>query len=268
MLNDYDQKRRQAKALYLNSKGAEKIDVIAETVGVSRSTVYSWKKSLNWDEALVENTRTSPEILCDVQDKLTEKQYLFCLKYVQSFNATQAYMSVYGCKRSTATVEGHRTLTNPNVSAVISKLKKAKIDKIQIDESDVLQMYVDIIMADITDYVTFGSNSDPGTESNYIFLKDSEKVDGRLVTEIRLTKDGPVVKLADKLKALDWLASYLNMVTEEEALKVKVLREKLEGGDGECGYGVVIIPEQSVGKEDEIIIGESLNLDNEGREES
>lgn len=258
MRTDYDQKRRQAKALFLDSKGVERIDVIAEAVGVSRSTVYSWKKRLNWDEALVESTRTSPEIPCDVQSKLTEKQYLFCLKYIQSFNATQAYMSVYGCKRSTATVEGHRILGNPNVSAAISILKKAKIEKIQIDESDVLQMYVDVIMADITDYVSFGSNSDQGTDSNYILLKDSEKVDGRLVTEIRLTKDGPVVKLADKLKALEWLASYLNMVTEEEALKVKVLREKLGGSDTEADYGVVILPERTEGKADEIIVDEKI----------
>ncbi|MCG7194738.1 terminase small subunit [Fructilactobacillus sanfranciscensis] len=45
-------------------------------------------------------------------DATTEKQKLFCVYYIQPYNATQSYLRAYHYKRSTANVEGSRLINS------------------------------------------------------------------------------------------------------------------------------------------------------------
>lgn len=52
--------------------------------------------------------------------ELTEKQSLFCLYYIKSFNATMAAIKA-GYSPDTAHVIGHENLRKPNIKAAIDK---------------------------------------------------------------------------------------------------------------------------------------------------
>ena len=186
-------------------------------------------------------------------NRLTDKQRLFCLYYVRYFNATKAYQKAYRCSYNTARVEGSKALANPNIKNEIKKLKEPLIESLSVSAKDVFQKYIDIAFADITDYIEFGAKiftyiDDLGEtkeeKRNYIRLKNSNVVDGSIVSEIKVGKDGVTVKLNDRMKALQWLTDHMDLATEEQKAKISILKQKL-GNDGENGT-VVIFGENEI----------------------
>ncbi len=199
--------------------------------------------------------------------ELTEKQRLFCLFYVRYFNATKAYQKAYGCAYSTAASAGSRLLENAEVRKEIKELKQGRLNQQLLDESDIFQKYMDIAFSDITDFLTFGQKEvpvmgafgpirveDPDTGEkvevkkivNVVQFRESDVVDGTLISEVRQGKDGASIKLADRMKALDWLSEHMNMATPEQKARMKKLEAETErirnsgGGEGEDD-GVEII---------------------------
>ena len=199
--------------------------------------------------------------------ELTEKQRLFCLFYVRYFNATKAYQKAYGCAYSTAASAGCRLLENAEIRKEIKELKQGRLNQQLLDESDIFQKYMDIAFSDITDFLTFGQKEvpvmgafgpirveDPDTGKkvevkkivNVVQFKESHEVDGTLISEVRQGKDGASIKLADRMKALDWLADHMDMATPEQKARMKKLEAETErirnasSGEGEDD-GVEII---------------------------
>lgn len=163
---------------------------------------------------------------------LTDKQRLFCLYYSKSFNATQSYMKAYGCSYETALTNGPALLGNARVRAEIMRLKEIKVSSIMISEDDIVEKYMNIAFADITDYVNFGQaevpvmgpfgpisikDDDTGERIeltkiiNTVQFKESTEVDGTIISEVKQGRDGASIKLADKMKALEWLSNYFMM---------------------------------------------------------
>lgn len=198
---------------------------------------------------------------------LTEKQRLFCLFYVRYFNATKAYQRAYGCAYNTAASAGSRMLENAEVRKEIAALKQSRMNQAMLDPSDIFQKYMDIAFSDITDFLTFGQKEvpvmgpfgpvkveDPDTGEkveltrivNSVDFRESDEVDGTLISEVRQGKDGASIKLADRMKALDWLADHLDLATAEQKAKVRKLEAETErirnsgGAEGEDD-GVEII---------------------------
>ena len=118
-----------------------------------------------------------------------------------------------------------------------------------LDEHDIFQKYMDIAFADVTDYVSFGreniqvmgafgpvmvENKETGEkevlekEVNTVKFKQSEEVDGTLITEVKQGKDGASIKLVDKMKALQWLADHMDIATVEQKAKIEQIRAKTE----------------------------------------
>lgn len=177
-------------------------------------------------------------------DNLTEKQRLFCINYIKYFNATKAYQKAYECAYSTAMVEGHRHLRNPKISAEIDRMKEEQTNDLKLDVRDILQKYIDIAFADLTDFVTFGSREvvqkdsdtgEPFTNEHgepltdyitYVDLVNSDEVDGTIITEVKEGRDGISVKLADKMKALEMLSKYFDLLSDND--KKRLQEEKLK----------------------------------------
>ena len=63
---------------------------------------------------------------------------------------------------------------------------------------------------------------------SHVNVKGSNEVDGTLISEISKGKDGVKVKLADRMKALDWLANHMDMATEEQKARIALLKEKTQ----------------------------------------
>lgn len=214
--------------------------------GLSASTIRSWKRRYGWKRATVENDATYREAVAtgDIVDEsiidkagLTEKHKMFCLFYIKSLNATEAYMKSHNAIRSTAGTEGHRLLNTPKIRDVIDALKRERMRAALIDVDDVLDMYVKIAFADMTDFVEFGTEEvetindvgEPTTyQSNYVRFKNSDEVDGTLITEVKKGKDGVSFKLADKMRALDALAKYVDFMSEDAQRDLKEERLYLE----------------------------------------
>lgn len=179
-------------------------------------------------------------------DKLTEKQRLFCIYYIKYFNATKAYQKAYGCAYSTARVEGHRHLSNPNINAEIDRMKAEQTNDLKLDVRDILQKYIDIAFADITDYVVFGNRETPMRDQHtgeilmdesgepimdyisHVDLIDSDEVDGTILTEVKQGKDGISVKLADKMRALEMLSKYFDLLSNSDKERFQLEKLKAE----------------------------------------
>jgi len=260
-----DAKAEQAREMFQNGK---KLIEISDVLGVPEGTVRSWKNRYKWgsenatlqknirDVAKVEkHTATEEKFLVESvmeNEALTEKQRLFCLYYVKCFNATKAYQKAYGCSYETAGSAGFRMLQNVAIQTEIKHLKQNRLNKALLEPEDIFQKYMDIAFADITDFVQFGQeevpvmsmfgpakdeDGNPITKKvNTVKFNSSSEVDGTIITEVKQGKDGASIKLADRMKALDWLANHMDMATEEQRARIAKLKAETarqSGGEWE-----------------------------------
>lgn len=251
-----DKRIEQAKAMYL--KGMKLVE-IASQLNLPEGTVRRWKSTHRWDNERSDKNSERSERKKERKKKaaeseveqvmknsdLTDKQQLFCLYYVRYFNATKAYQKAYECSWETAVVNGPRLLGNARVKTEIQALKQSRLNRELLDEYDIFQKYMDIAFADITDFVQFGQEEeyvigsfgpvqveDPVTgkkvalkqKVNTVHFRESDNVDGTIIAEIKNGKNGASIKLADRMKALEWLARHMDMATEEQKTKVEQIK--------------------------------------------
>ena len=215
-------KRKKKSATLQKKKGKPKIETIIE-------------------DAVIEN------------EDLTEKQRLFCLHYVKYWNAGKAAEKAgYECSYPNGYYEiGSRLVKKSQVKKEIERLKKLLFSDIYLEAQAVLQKYIDIAFADITDFVSFGQkevqvmgpfgpvyegkgdDKKPVTKIvNFVDLKEGNEVDGTIITEVSQGRDGVKIKLADRIKALEKLEKYFDLFPDKfkrriEEERLKLAREEL-----------------------------------------
>lgn len=234
-----DKRIETAYALY---KGGSRLVDIANQIGVAEGTVRSWKNRYKWEKEnecnvakekrnVAKKKKAIAEDVSDVieNEALTDKQRLFCLIYVRCFNATKAYQKAYGVDYKTAASISYRLLENDGIREEIKRLKQNRLNMELLDVGDIVQKYMDIAFADLTDYVEFRQEDVPVMGAfgpvevedkvtggkkiltkrvNVVRFKDSDIVDGTIIAEVRQGKDGASIRLSDRMKALDWLGNY------------------------------------------------------------
>lgn len=246
------------KAYNLYKTGMKLVDIAAQ-LDVPAGTVRRWKSTYKWDgkqesersdkkgERSEKNKNGNKKAIAKEVEEviqntdLNDKQQLFCIYYIRSFNATKAYQKAYGCDYTTAMVNGSQLHRNPKVKEEILRLKQERLNREFLSEDDIFQKYMDIAFADITDFTQFGNkdievlNESTGDREkitiSYVNVKDSNEVDGTLISEISKGKDGVKVKLADRMKALQWLSDHMDLATEEQKAKVAIMKAKVESTD-------------------------------------
>ena len=255
-----DPRIEQAKALY--KKGMKLVE-IASQLNLPEGTVRRWKCTYNWDSERSDkkanvrkrkNIEKNNKVVDEVDEvcknsELTDKQRLFCVLYVRCFNATKAYQKAYQCGYDVANAEGYKLLVNPCIKSEIHRLKQNRLNREMLDEHDIFQKYMDIAFADITDFVEFGQENvyvmgafgpvqivNPKTgekeymqkKVNTVRFKEHTDVDGTLISEIKQGKDGASIKLADRMKALQWLTDHMYMATEEQKARIEKIQTETE----------------------------------------
>lgn len=255
-----NEKVDKAKKLYL--KGEKLID-IANELELPEGTVRRWKKTYQWDserseknsersvKTSVKKKKTVAKEVKQVMEntELTDKQRLFCLYYIKCFNATKAYQKAYECSYEVAASASYRMLDNVGIRNEIQHLKQNRYQREFLSESDIFQKYMDIAFADITDYLDFGTEEVPvmalygpvkikdpetGEEKtltktvNVVHFKPSSEVDGSILSEVKQGKDGASIKLADRMKALEWLSKHMNIATDEQKARIEQIRAQTE----------------------------------------
>lgn len=235
-----EEKAKQIESAYKFYKSGMKLVGIARILNKPEGTIRRWKHTYKWgnenNEHSPKNTEHSPKnnehsllnknnnLKKDVKQvvdntKLTDKQQLFCLYYVQCFNAVKAYKKAYGREANNNTFYVYDLLRKKEIKEQINKLKQNKFTRLLLTEDDIFQKYVDIAFSDITDYVDF--------KGNKLNFCDSSQVDGTLIDEISVGKSGTKIKLLDRLKALEWLSQHMNMATNDQKLKIEYMQEKV-----------------------------------------
>lgn len=263
-----DKRIEQAKEMYLQG---QKLVEIASQLNLPEGTVRRWKCTHKWEnersdkksersekKKVKKKKAAESEVEQVIENSdLTDKQRLFCICYIRSFNATKAYQKAYEVDYLTAAANGSRMLGNARVKKEILRLKKERLNREFLSESDIFQKYMDIAFADITDYLKFGTEEVPvmaiygpvkikdpetGEEKqltktvNTVHFKESSGVDGTILAEVRQGKDGASIKLSDRMKALQWLSDHMDMGTEEQKAKIaqmKAQTDKLTGNNQE-----------------------------------
>lgn len=298
MARPRNSRRDHAYDIYKAHNGEIKLKDIAEQLGVSEGTVRGWKNKDSWEDRIeaesngtfqskqpkntvrsvkkktkkTQRSKATPEVESQAtvkfeivpSDGLNDKQLLFCMYYVKYFNATKAYQKAYQCDYITANRNAHRLMVNEGIKEEIMQLKQQLADSVMLDARDVLQKYIDIAFADITDYSDFGTveeilkdetgkplldyqGEEMTYQRTYVHLKNADEVDGTIISEVKKGKDGVSVKLADKMTALAMLSKYTDLLNDEqlkrlreEKLKVDIakVRSETKGSGGSNTTGV------------------------------
>lgn len=177
---------------------ASKYDVTINTVKSWKSRYWKDKKGCTQKKKVAHKkvaTKIAKKIIED-NEELDEERQLFCIYYLKYHNATKAYQKIkpkvtYG----SAMVGGSRLLKEPAVQEEIKRLKKEMLAEALLDPCDIVQKYIDIA-----------------------FL-DNEELDGK------------AIKMADCLKALDWLSKHMNMATDEQKAKIELIKAQTKAAN-------------------------------------
>ena len=270
--------RNKAFEIYKDHDGDIKLIDIAKELNIKDSQIRKWKSQDNWDEKLkgalpiskgnvTNQNKNKTNIKKEVKEpiaeevkevlknaELTDKQRLFCIYYIERFNATWAYQKAYECEYDTAKVNASRMLTNANIKEEIKRLTDECLEEQEVEAKliykRIFQKHMDIAFSDIGDYLSFKKvrknkwtknkdgediaviNPDTGQqdffEYNTVELKDSSNIDTSLLQEVSEGKDGVKLKLYDKLRALQWLEEHIDYATEEQKLKFEKQKAEVE----------------------------------------
>ncbi|AFL99507.1 phage terminase, small subunit [Desulfitobacterium dehalogenans ATCC 51507] len=265
--------RDKAFEIYQQHQGDIANREIAKLLDIPEKTISVWKLRDKWKERIgCSTSKTERSTTKRKQDEsgnknansieaksntelsnLTEKQVLFVAEYLTDFNATRAAMAV-GYSKKSAHAIGWENLRKPEIQAEIQRQTAIVTDNLGITSQRVLLEYLKIAFADIGEYVTFGQrevpvmgpfgplyegkgkNKKPITEIvNYIDLNESAELDSSLISEVKMGRNGTSIKLHDKMKALEKLEKYLDLLPdnhkrrmEEEKLKLEEEKFRLE----------------------------------------
>ena len=250
--------RNKAFQIYKDHNGNITNREIADILNENEKTISNWKCRDKWNIVLQKNECSTTNkkvsrntnknikkepIVYEVKEvlentELTDKQRLFCIYYIKYFNATKAYHKAYKCDYITANTNGPRLLVNACIRKEIEKLKEGKLNRAMISEEDIFQKYIDIAFSDITDYVTFGrkeievakdkEDNPVMIEVNYVDFKNSNEVDGTIVSEVSQGKNGVSIKLQDKMKALQWLSDRMDLLPTDTKIKLENEKKRLD----------------------------------------
>lgn len=175
---------------------------------------------------IVYNEYSTEELLEMPRDeavgKLTEMQQRFCEAYVSSHNIKMALIKA-GYKEDT--VLGYMIRKKPAAKRYIQWLKARIVNEAIISGAEIIEQWLKIAFADMTDFVDIHKYS--------ISLKPADQIDGQLIKTIKSGKDGVSVELYDKLKALDSLAKYTEDMPRDykqiiEEKKLELMQQEFE----------------------------------------
>ena len=165
-------------------------------------------------------------------NKLTIKQEKFAQGLFSGLSQREAYKKSYDAVNMTDKCideEACLLAANPKVSQRIKELEDELKYRNMATKERVLSEYAKIGFADIKDFLAFRTEKtviDYDDEGKPIYgykqvvdTKPSEEIDGSLINEVAISRDGTFkFKLHDKKAALDMIGKHLGMFTDKVEL--------------------------------------------------
>lgn len=231
-------------------KNGMKQKEIAKKYGTTINTVKSWSRRYEWSKKKkkgapqnksVHTKKECKKIAEEIVEtsELDEEHQLFCIYYLKYHNKVKAYQKVKpNTPYNSACVMASRWSKQPAVIEEINRLKKELYEDALLDPHDIVQKYIDIAFADLNDYLEYGQEEVPviiknpitGEDEvlkqtiNMVKFKESAFADGTILSEVKQGRNGASIKLADRMKALDWLSKHMNLATEEQRAKIDLIK--------------------------------------------
>ncbi len=156
---------------------------------------------------------------------LTERERKFCEYYVHNFNIQSAAIKA-GYSSKTSKLIGWRVRQKYNVNRYICWLKAKLSKRLSLKAEDFIDQYARIAFADITDFVTV-------SQTGRVKVRPVDEMDGQIIRRLKEGPQGVEIELEDRLKALDKLEKYFDVVPKDwkqriEERKLEIMEERLE----------------------------------------
>ena len=145
---------------------------------------------------------------------LTFKQQAFVQEFILDMSAAAAARRA-GYSERTARAVGHNLLVKPKIQAAIEQARAMVAKRNDLTVDRVVEEYKKLAFANVPDGVK--------VVNGWVYLTDTDQLTPDLqaaISEIQQTKDGVRIKFYSKQAALDSLAKYMGMFTENLNLKV------------------------------------------------
>ncbi|MGL4652616.1 terminase small subunit [Cetobacterium sp.] len=203
---------KEATTIKKNKCSTTKQETVVQQKNVVQQIEEESKKN---KEKIIEEI--SEEVLND--DGLTENQRLFCVYYMQSFNATQSAIKA-GYAKTGARTEGYRLLANAYIKKYLTELKEKYAQEDYMESKRLLERHKQIAFSNLNDYIN-GEGK----------LKDLSATDGTLIKKVTVKESSTAqgystsssIELEDRSKSLDFLNKFYGI---DPAFKMQI--EKLE----------------------------------------
>lgn len=232
----------QALTYYIDNGGEVSVKVLSRMAKVPQSYVRKWIKDEDWDRFIFEDEGDKIKLSPDTKDfikssaekyGLSEQEELFCYHYLKNMNSTQAAMRA-GYSSAYAYNKGYLLLNKPHVQAFLKEARSHMCEELFLDPLDILRQWAKIAFADMNDFVSVSGAG--------VMLRNSNVTDGQLITKIKEGKDGVTVELADRMKAMDRLSSYLQILPQDKANQIKMeILKKASSGEGDEPLRIEIV---------------------------
>lgn len=164
--------------------------------------------------------------------QLTHKQEKFILAVVEGKTQADAYRHAYNASNMSADTiinKASKLMARDDIRAryneLMDKVRNRLEEKAIVTVEEVVKELKKIGFADIKDFLEFKTDlsivgyedGEPVTDYRTVVqLKESDEVDGTLINEISISKDGTLkFKLHDKISALEKIGKHLKMFTDK-----------------------------------------------------
>lgn len=233
--------KKLAKDHYIENNGEVSVKVLARKAKVPQGYIRKWMKEEDWDkdlcspeEQITLNPKTKKVLKSGANEYgLNEQEEAFCYHYLKTLNATTSAIRA-GYSSSYAHNKAYLLLKEDKINNFLTYVRSQRNEELFIDSIRIIQEYMKIAFADITDFLKFGPHG--------VTLKPSDMVDGQLITKVKEGKEGVSIELANKMEALSKLEKYLDVMPKDwkqaiEEKKLDILTQKLELEKQKYGQG-------------------------------
>jgi phage terminase small subunit len=160
---------------------------------------------------------------------LNPKQQAFVDEYLVDLNATQAAIRA-GYSEASARQIGTENLSKPSIQAAIQAAFEGRADRLGVTQDDVVKALMAIAFADVRQVSEWGrepvdENDQAAGERSFLRLRASADLSDEIAValqEVRIDGHGQlVVKLSDRIRALELLGRHLGMFKRDVDVNVR-----------------------------------------------
>lgn len=161
---------------------------------------------------------------------LTVKRKKFCLAYVETGNASEAYRQAFNAKKmkpETVAKRASELMADGEVTGRIAELMKPAVDKAQATAEDILLELKHIGFANMLDYVAVQGDGSAYVDLSALTREQAAAISEISVDEYKVGRGEDArdvkrvkVKLIDKTNALDKLARVLSLYNDKLNLQI------------------------------------------------